>query len=367
MAFNNSFDNKNVLVTGHTGFKGSWLVAWLQALGANVTGIGLDPISNPAHYNLLKIIPSTKDLRIDIRSEQELVDAILGSQPDYLFHLAGQSLVRESYENPLGTWSTNVLGTLNILESLRKLKKNCVAILITSDKCYENKEWVWGYRETDELGGKDPYSASKASAELAIRAHVSSYFSNSSSSGVRIATARAGNVIGGGDWASDRIVPDIVRAWSNDIQVNIRNPNATRPWQHVLEPLSGYLSLASAMTRNDRLHGHAFNFGPSSIGSFSVLDVVRAMEKVWEGCKWSEGDVVGGEKPEAGLLQLNCDKALHYLDWSALLSFEEAIAFTAQWYKTFYEDKSLAFAKTEYQIAEFCNLAKLAKKGWAIK
>ena len=227
------------------------------------------------------------DHRIDIRNQSDLNEVFISARPDFVFHLAAQSLVRRSYTDPLETWQTNVLGTLHVLEALRKLDNKCSAVLITSDKCYSNVEWVWGYRESDPLGGPDPYSASQGAAELAIRSHIDSYFSCDESN-IRIASARAGNVIGGGDWAEDRIVPDCVRAWSQGQCVELRSPNATRPWQHVLEPLSGYLTLASALSLRTDLHGQAFNFGPQSNYSHSVLSLVQQMGLYWDQVRWSD-------------------------------------------------------------------------------
>ena len=227
------FANKTVLITGHTGFKGAWLAAWLKQLGANVIGIALDPPTVPSHFGAENLAHGITDLRIDIRDRDAVEDAIVTAQPDFVFHLAAQALVRRSYDDPIETWQTNVMGTLHVLEALRKLGKPCAAVIITSDKCYDNLEWVWGYRETDAMGGPDPYSASKGAAELAIRSHIKSYFPKATSK-VRIASARAGNVIGGGDWAADRIVPDCVKAWATDNVVLLRNPHSTRPWQHVL-------------------------------------------------------------------------------------------------------------------------------------
>ena len=229
----NSFNNKTVIVTGHTGFKGAWLTAWLKNLGARVVGIACDPPTVPSHFAAALIAEGITDLRIDIRDQAVLEEAIVASQPDFVFHLAAQALVRRSYEDPMETWQTNVMGTLHVLEALRKLKKPCSVVIITSDKCYDNVEWVWGYRETDALGGPDPYSASKGAAELAIKSYIKSYFPKETSL-VRIVSARAGNVIGGGDWAEHRIVPDCVKAWSVNRLVELRNPHSTRPWQHVL-------------------------------------------------------------------------------------------------------------------------------------
>jgi CDP-glucose 4,6-dehydratase len=281
-----------------------------------------------------------------------------------VFHLAAQALVRRSYEDPLETWQTNVLGTLYVLEALRKLDKHCAAVIITSDKCYDNVEWVWGYRETDALGGPDPYSASKGAAELAIRSHIKSYFPQSTSK-VRIASARAGNVIGGGDWAEHRIVPDCVKAWSSGKQVELRNPHSTRPWQHVLEPLSGYLALGVALSQQPELHGQPFNFGPQAQQSYSVLDLVKEMSRHWDEVRWK--DVSGGAVGpyESGLLKLNCDKALHFLQWYAVLDFESTVQMTTEWYRAYYQSKSQIVATTNAQIANYTKIAKAQGLVWA--
>ena len=239
-----AFNKKKVLITGHTGFKGTWLTSWLKILGANIVGISVDIPTKPSHFEKTNLSKEIIDLRMDINSIN-LKNKINKFKPDFIFHLAAQSLVTESHEDPLKTWKTNVLGTANLLNSLKSYKKSCVAVFITSDKCYDNKEWAWGYRETDKLGGSDPYSGSKASAEILINSFVKSFFSKNHP--VKIASVRAGNVIGGGDWSPHRIIPDVISAWSNKKPVKIRNPGATRPWQHVLEPLSGYLTLAAQM------------------------------------------------------------------------------------------------------------------------
>jgi len=360
----NNFDGKTVLITGHTGFKGSWLTAWLKEMGASVIGIALDPPTEPSHFNAAQLAEGMVDLRIDIRYQLDLEEAIFGAQPDFVFHLAAQSLVRRSYENPMETWQTNVLGTLHVLEALRKLDKPCAAVIITSDKCYDNVEWVWGYRETDALGGPDPYSASKGAAELAIRSHIKSYFPKETSK-VRIASARAGNVIGGGDWAVDRIVPDCVKAWASDNFVELRNPHATRPWQHVLEPLSGYLSLAIALTHKPELHGEPFNFGPQSQKNQSVLDLVREMALHWEQVRWQDVSGLKVGPYESGLLKLNCDKSLHYLQWHAVMGFEDTVRMTAEWYRAYYQQPTQVVTTTKEQIASYALLAKQSGLAWA--
>lgn len=360
----NRFKAKTVLVTGHTGFKGSWLTAWLKQLGAKVVGIALDPHSEPSHFSALRLDDGIADHRIDIRSRKELEEIIVSAQPDFVFHLAAQALVRRSYEDPLETWEINVLGTLHVLEALRKLDKPCAAVIITSDKCYDNVEWVWGYRETDSIGGPDPYSASKGAAELAIRSHIKSYFPKEYSK-VRIASARAGNVIGGGDWADNRIIPDCVKAWSTNNIVELRNPHSTRPWQHVLEPLSGYLTLAVSLAQLPELHGQPFNFGPLAQQNNSVLELVKQMALHWEQVRWKDiSDEIGGPY-ESGLLRLNCDKALHYLQWHSVMGFGDTVRMTAEWYRAYYQQPAQIAAITYAQIDTYTAIAKRQGLRWA--
>lgn len=354
------FQNKTVLVTGHTGFKGSWLAAWLKLLGARVVGISLDPPTQPSHFAAANIAENMIDWRLDIRDCAAVEQAVLEAQPDFVFHLAAQALVRSAYADPVQTWQTNVMGTLHVLEALRKLQRDCVAVIITSDKCYDNVEWVWGYRESDPMGGPDPYSASKGAAELVIRSYVKSFFPRSASR-VRIASARAGNVIGGGDWAPDRIVPDCVAAWSKGETVQLRNPRATRPWQHVLEPLGGYLTLSSHLAQDGALHGESFNFGPPSHQNHSVLELVQQMARNWNQVRW---DDVSGDKAgpyESGLLKLNCDKSLHYLGWNAVLGFEETVRLTAEWYRAYYDDHSAIASVTQAQLQHYSAVTSAAR------
>lgn len=364
MLMQNSFHDKTVLVTGHTGFKGAWLTAWLKQLGAKVVGIALDPPTDPSHFAAAHLADGITDLRIDIRDRAALEDAIVTAQPDFVFHLAAQALVRRSYDDPVETWQTNVLGTLHVLEALRKLDKRCAAVIITSDKCYDNVEWVWGYRETDAMGGPDPYSASKGAAELAIRSHIRSYFPKAASK-VRIASARAGNVIGGGDWAADRIVPDCVRAWSAGNAVDLRNPHSTRPWQHVLEPLSGYLSLAVALSQRPELHGEPFNFGPPAQQNHSVLELVQQMALRWDQVRWQDVSQSAAGPYESGLLKLNCDKALHYLRWHAVMGFEDTVNMTAEWYRAYFQQPAQVAVTTRSQIEAYTALAKRQGLAWA--
>lgn len=363
--FQSSFVNKNVLVTGHTGFKGSWLIAWLKKLGANVTGVSLDPVTKPNHFEVLDLSEDITDLRFDIRDVDKINNTVDQVKPDFVFHLAAQALVRKSYEEPLDTWEVNVMGTLNVLEALRKLKNPCAAVIITSDKCYDNVEWVWGYRETDAIGGPDPYSASKGAAELAIRSHIKSYFPEESSQ-VRIASARAGNVIGGGDWSLDRIIPDCVKAWSDNQEVELRSPNATRPWQHVLEPLSGYLTLAVALTKTGSIHGEPFNFGPSAKQNHSVIQLVEQMSHYWEQVRYRDVSDKEFGPYESGLLKLNCDKALHYLNWRSVMDFEDTVRMTSNWYSSYYSSPESISSVTSSQIDEYMRMAEKLQIEWSL-
>lgn len=364
MNFKTAFQNKKVVITGHTGFKGSWLTAWLQKLDANVIGLALDPQTNPSHFIAAELGHGISDVRIDIRDKVAIEDAIISSHPDFVFHLAAQAIVRRSYDDPMETWQTNVFGTLHVLEALRKLENPCAAVIITSDKCYDNVEWVWGYREIDAMGGPDPYSASKGAAELAIRSHIKSFFPKATSK-VRIASARAGNVIGGGDWAADRIIPDCVRAWSTNNIVELRNPHSTRPWQHVLEPLSGYLCLAIALSQKHELHGEPFNFGPLAQNNHSVLELVQQMSMHWEQVRWQDVSQLAVGPYESGLLKLNCDKALHYLNWRAVMGFEDTVRMTANWYRSYYQEPTQIAGITQSQIEDYMVIARQKGLLWA--
>ena len=359
-----SFIGRTVLITGHTGFKGAWLTAWLKQLGAKVVGIALDPPTEPSHFSVANLADGMTDLRIDIRDRALLGDAIVAAQPDFVFHLAAQAIVRRSYNDPVETWQTNVLGTLHVLEALRKLDKPCSAVIITSDKCYDNVEWVWGYRESDTMGGPDPYSASKGAAELLIRSHIKSYFPKATSK-VRVASARAGNVIGGGDWSADRIIPDCVNAWSRNNTVELRNPHSTRPWQHVLEPLSGYLSQAIALSQQPELHGESFNFGPAAQQNHSVLELVQQMTLYWDQVRWQDVSGSAAGPYESGLLKLNCDKALHYLGWRAVMGFQDTVRMTSEWYESYYKKPAQITSITQSQIDCYTAIAKQQGLAWA--
>jgi CDP-glucose 4,6-dehydratase len=361
------FQNKKIIVTGHTGFKGSWLSLWLNLLGGNVIGVSFDIPTEPSHFSLAKISDHINDHRIDIRDSDGIKKIIKDIKPDYVFHLAAQSLVRQSYRNPIETLTTNAIGSANVLDALRALKKKVIAVMITSDKAYDNVEWPWGYRETDRLGGKDPYSASKGMAELAIRSFVESYFS-SSDSNVRVAITRAGNVIGGGDWAVDRIVPDCINAWSNSKIVDIRNPDATRPWQHVLDPLSGYLSLGAQLSSNRGLHGEAYNFGPRAHQDHSVRELIDEMSNYWDSVRWKDISNSQQHLHEAGLLKLNCDKARFDLQWNPTLEFKETVRMTVDWYRHYYQNsKESMFDFTMSQIETYTKLASDRKIPWAVE
>jgi CDP-glucose 4,6-dehydratase len=351
-----NFSGKTILITGHSGFKGSWLSIWLASLGAKVVGLSIDIPTKPSNFESSKIGEFVDDHRIDVRNSEAVKKVVKAYQPDFIFHFAAQALVRLSYESPLDTFSTNALGTVNVLDAIRVLDKPVVAVMITSDKAYDNLEWVWGYRETDRLGGKDPYSASKAMAELAIRSYVDSFFN--SDSNIRVGITRAGNVIGGGDWAKDRIVPDCMMSWSNNKIVDIRSPNATRPWQHVLEPLSGYISLASNLTESIKYHGEAYNFGPSAHQNYSVKELINEMTKYWDQVRWNDTSMDREYFHEAGLLKLNCDKALFDLKWQPTLQFQETVKMTVEWYKYFYQEKPPSmYDFTVRQIEEYSKLA----------
>lgn len=351
--FANTYDGRRVLVTGHTGFKGSWLTTWLLKLGARVTGISRDVPTQPAMFEELELAKRVKHIRADIRDLETMRKLIASEEPDFVFHLAAQSIVSTSYSEPVETMTTNVVGTMNILESLRTSIRPCVAVLITSDKCYDNVEWVWGYRETDRLGGKDIYSGSKGAAELVINSFVHSFFK--SGHPVRLAVGRAGNVIGGGDWAKDRIVVDCMRAWSEGRSVEIRSPQATRPWQHVLEPLSGYLTLGQAVARQPKLHGEVFNFGPRAEQNRTVVDLLGDLGRNWGFTSSDQAYQVTANVPfhEAGLLKLNCDKALFHLKWEPNLDYAETIRLVGEWYAAFYRAKKDMYAMTLDQISAY--------------
>jgi len=333
-AFGGIYAGKKVLVTGNTGFKGSWLTLWLLEMGAKVFGLSNTLPGDPCMFSELDLEKKINHYWADVRDAAKVRQIIREVNPDFVFHLAAQALVSVSYENPLDTISTNVLGTANVLEALRLENPDCTAVIITSDKCYDNVEWVWGYKETDALGGKDIYSGSKGAAEIIFKSYFHSFFKKDECR-VRLATARAGNVIGGGDWAQDRIIPDCIRSWSKGEPVEIRSPKATRPWQHVLEPLSGYLTLGQKLSEDKSLHGQSFNFGPQAENSHTVVDLISAVGHIFGQPEGQEPYTITDNIPfhEAGLLKLNCDKALFHLRWMPTLQYMELIHFTADWYR----------------------------------
>lgn len=344
-----SFKGKRIFITGHTGFKGSWLSLILHNAGAKVCGYSL-PAEKRSHFNDLNLKNKlSTHIEADIRDDKHLFKAVSDFEPEYVFHLAAQALVKKSYDDPKATYETNVMGSLNLLEAVRRCQSVRSLVYITSDKCYENVEWIWGYRENDRLGGHDPYSSSKAAAELVFSTYQKSYFSQRENFGS--ASVRAGNVIGGGDWAQDRIIPDCIRSILSQEAIRLRSPNATRPWQHVLEPLSGYLLVASKLYAEPKKFTGSWNFGPSASHVLTVYDVAKYMTDVF-----SKGSIeVTGSNPyqhEANLLQLNCDKAHQLLNWKPTWSPMKTLQMTADWYKLTSEGSN-PYNITDMQIKEF--------------
>ncbi|MHC8732332.1 CDP-glucose 4,6-dehydratase [Arenicellales bacterium IMCC56312] len=364
--FKKVFSGKRVLVLGHTGFKGSWLTIWLNKLGANVFGASIDVPTDPSLFEASKIKEICQTSFLDIRDREALAGYFNEVRPDFVFHLAAQALVGRAYQDPVETFSTNVLGTVNLLECLRRASHPVSSVLITSDKAYENVETVHGYRETDRLGGKDPYSASKGCAELAIHAYVESFFL-SQNCHAHLGVGRAGNVIGGGDWSSGRLVPDVVKAWLLKNNLRIRSPGSTRPWQHVLEPLSGYLLLAALISKGQIAQGEPFNFGPRAEDLATVSDIVNSLRESFKDLTVEfEMSIDSPQFHEAGLLKLSCDKALHRINWRPVLSIEEALNFTKEWYQKFRSSPSCSRSVSEEQIDQYCDLGRARGVPWAI-
>jgi CDP-glucose 4,6-dehydratase len=363
--FNNIFKSKKVLITGNSGFKGSWMTTWLLSLGADVYGISIDIPTKPSMFEALSLIKKITHFQEDIRNYQAIKEIIQKVKPDFLFHMAAQPIVVKSYKDPVATITTNVIGTTNVLEALREINHKCTAVIITSDKCYDNVEWAWGYKETDTLGGQDIYSGSKGAAELIFKSYFHSFFKNTNKSNVRAVTVRAGNVIGGGDWAEYRIVPDCIKAWINGKSVEIRSPKATRPWQHVLEPLSGYLHVANELHNDIKLNGESFNFGPNAEYTKTVKSLLEDLSKYWhleqEPSYLSE---ITSEFHEAGLLKLNCDKALLYLKWLPTLDYDKLIEFTSKWYYNFYYSDINMLDFSLGQIHEYEQIAISKNREW---
>ncbi len=361
----NIYRGKKVFLTGHTGFKGSWLAEWLLQLGAEVHGYALEPATTSALFHQLDLASRLHHQAGDIRNASLLRESILSFYPDFVFHLAAQPLVRYSYQEPLETYETNVMGTLHVLEALRELQKNSshriAAVMVTTDKCYENKEDQTAYHEDHPLGGHDPYSSSKAMAEIGTAAYRRSYFSNTSSnfSAVHVATARAGNVIGGGDWADDRIIPDAIRALEKKEPILVRNPSSVRPWQHVLEPLCGYLMLGAQLMQDRELAG-AFNFGPDPKENYSVSNVVTEVLLHWPGSWKDVSDPIAPH--EAKHLNLSIKKAIELLGWHPVWDFKKTIAQTIEWYRLHHEDPKTARVLTQEQIFSYEEAAGIALK-----
>lgn len=351
--FEKTFSGKKVFVTGHTGFKGSWLCEWLLGLGAQVTGMALPPPTAPALFDQIDLRSRIDHIEGDIGDLEAVRNAVDASDPEFVFHLAAQPLVRRSYAQPVETYATNVMGTIHVMEALRLRAKPCVAVIVTTDKCYENKEWLHGYREEDPMGGYDPYSSSKGAAELAIAAYRRSFFS--ADGPVKLASARAGNVIGGGDWAEDRIVPDCIRALERNEPILVRNRMATRPWQHVLEPIGGYLTLAAALAGAHgfsfpaQTYATAFNFGPRLDSNRMVAELVTEVLEHWPGT-W-EDRTEASAVHEAKLLNLATDKAFHLLGWQPRWDFHRTVAETVRWYRD--AEKVGIPAMTRDQIAAY--------------
>lgn len=351
--FGDIYRGKCVLVTGHTGFKGSWLTLWLKELGAEVVGYSLDPPTEPNHFNLLassRVLafsssehPGLFSIVGDIRDAKNLSEVFRTYKPEIVFHMAAQPLVRFSYKNPVETFETNVMGTINVFEACRQTGSVRAIVNITSDKCYENREWIWGYRESDPMGGHDPYSSSKSCAELVTNSYRRSFFSSpahgspDSPHPVLLASARAGNVIGGGDWAEDRLIPDIMRAVSKTGKVIIRNPKSTRPWQHVLEPLSGYLMTGQKLLEGKEEFAEAWNFGPGDESNIDVEHVVKKVKGYWDKIDYQFSPPAPTILHEAALLKLDCSKAHSRLNWKPVWDFDKTISMTARWYMEFYE------------------------------
>lgn len=343
------FKNKTVIVTGHTGFKGSWLSLWLSLIGAKVIGVSNKVVTNPSHFRAINLSQDIEEKFFDISNSKKTLKLFKNKKPDFVFHLAAQAIVRRSLSNTEETWRSNLMGTLSILESLKKLNNKCTAVLITSDKVYKNLEIDKGYKENDTLGGSDPYSASKGATEFLIKSYLESFFFNKKN--IFISVARAGNVIGGGDWSEGRLIPDCIKSWVKNKKVMIRNPRSTRPWQHVLEVLFGYLILADKLSENSKLHGQIFNFGPPSKNNFSVIDVLKILKLKWSNAKWK---IKKSKFKEQKLLRLNSKKASKVLKWKCKLNFKQTLNLVLDWYINFYFKKKNVKEFSIKQIKIYC-------------
>jgi CDP-glucose 4,6-dehydratase len=349
----NFYKNKKILITGHTGFKGSWLSLWLQNKEAHVIGYALPPPTKPNLFDIANVSQGMISITGDIRDLQKFISIISKYKPEIIIHMAAQSLVRQSYSHPIETFSTNVMGTVNVLEAVRQSESVRVLVCITSDKCYENMEWFWGYRENERLGGTDPYSGSKACAELAIAAYRNSYFSPTKYQGhkVAVASTRAGNVIGGGDWAKDRLIPDIMSAMMENRPVIIRSLNSIRPWQHVLEPLNGYLSVAQHLWNKGTDFAQSWNFGPNDEEVRSVSWIVEYMTSLWgRGARW---EIDSAQQPHENIyLKLDCSKAKSLLKWSPKLKLDTSLEWIFKWYRSYQQNENMRHV-TEAQITHY--------------
>lgn len=356
-AFEKIYKGKNVLITGHTGFKGSWMSIWLNSLGANVIGYALDPYTEYDNFVVSNLKDKIIDIRGDIRDKNKLNEVFKKYKPEFVFHMAAQPIVSISYELPVDTYEINVMGTINVLEAIRNTAETKVGIIITTDKCYQNVEQVWGYRENDSLGGYDPYSSSKGAAEIAINSWRSSFMNpnNYESHGKSIASVRAGNVIGGGDWSRNRLIPDCIRALENEEIIEIRNPNAIRPWEHVLEPLSGYLLLGLKIYNNPSLYCEAWNFGPNINSAIPVIDICNKIVD-----KYGRGNIKCIENREkiyeSNILTLDISKAIFKLGWHPTLNIDEALSLTVDWYKRYRNENTYDLCLEQIKI--FCDSLK---------
>lgn len=353
--FSDIYRGRRVLLTGHTGFKGSWLALWLHEMGAEVTGVALAPEGVPNHWDLLQV--PLDERRCDIRDAGALAAIVKGAQPELVFHLAAQSLVRRSYRKPLETWSTNVMGTANVLDACRQESSVRAIVVVTTDKCYENREWPWPYREIDHLGGHDPYSASKAAAELVAASFRSAFFSGGAAP--LVATARAGNVIGGGDWSEDRLIPDLIRAMEREQSVEIRSSQASRPWQHVLDCLSGYLVLGQKLLTGEKAYAEAWNFGPEPVDSCTVAEVLDKLRRHWRSLRWHVS--TQSHPHETTLLCLDSAKARARLGWRCVWPLDTTLEKTAAWYQAWLNKGEVI---SRQQLTEYIAAAAEAGLGW---
>lgn len=359
MGINKDFwQGKKVFITGHTGFKGAWLCKWLMGMKADVSGFSLPPATNPNLFSLLNLDSQMHHMLGDIRDLKLLKERITEVDPDIVIHMAAQAIVRESYQNPIETFEVNAIGTAHLLETIRYTRNTKAVVCVTSDKCYDNREWPWKYRETDSMGGWDPYSASKGCSELIISSYRNSFFNKKEldKHGIAIASVRAGNVIGGGDWGQDRLIPDIMRAFSDGKSVVIRNPLATRPWQYVLDLLSGYLTLAERLYSAGSEYMEAWNFGPNDNDEKPVREIVAFITRLWgNNAKWELDKDIASNPHEAYSLKLDSSKSRSRLGWAPKLTLEKSLKFVVDWYKHYYSSRESMQDFTEAQISLFEN------------